>query len=395
MRFAATRTHDRRHDRRNRGVRSTLLVLTAALGAWSTPVSAQDSAGADQPQAQAQPQESAEPQRLRRVEWTEEPQVQTPAKPLAPEVALLWSERLADPNLDQRERALDELVQAALIDPSLAAHVRAEARGQGEQAWTWRMVRRELDRSARVTLQRQTANDPFQSLLRPVAPDPSQAFDNWLRNVDPFFGWDPLSNNGAPQPFKPLIQFQVPDPAAFEGKSIRVTRLPEGVRIVISEQGPDGAETTEYEGPSVDAIREEHPELRALLGEAGTGLGLGDILPQRLGWPSNNNFNNSVLNQPMRTDRLGVWCEKVEPGDEAEDGGVRAIEIVPLSLAQILGIEPGDILVELLGLPLREVDDISRALATREEGQEIQAKWISDGRTQTGTWRPGPEARDR
>lgn len=393
MRFAAPR----HPDRRPRGVRRSLLALAAVLGAGAVLGVAQQTAG-EGTQEQGQDQD-APSQRLRRVEWPDEPQAQAPTRPLAPDVALLWSERLADPNLNQRERALDELIQAALRDPSLANYIREQAAGQDESAWTWRMARRELARSERTSFQRQTANDPFQSLLRPVGPDPSQGLDQWMRNVDPFFGWDPFGGTGAPQPFKPLIQLQVPDAAAFEGKSVRVTRLPDGVRLVISEQGPNGVETREFEGPSVDALREEHPELRGLLGESGTSFGLGDILPGRLGGVSGGRASvgnaNPAFSQPMRTDQLGVWCQKVEPGDEAEKGGVRVMGVVPLSLAQVLGLQQGDILIELMGQPLQEVDDISKALAAREEGAEIQAKWIADGRTQTGSWRPGPEARDR
>ncbi len=356
-----------------RGARTMLLALAALAGGWTAFGSAQESAesGPD------------EPQRLRRVEWPDEPQVQSPVPPLAPDVALLWS-----------ERALDELVQAALQDPSLAAYVRSHAQGQDESAWTWRMARRELDRSSRVTLQRQTANDPFQDLLRPILPGPDTSLDPWMRSLDPFFGWDPFSGSGAPQPFKPLIQFQVPDPSAFQGKSVRVSRTPEGVRVVIAEQGPDGLEQREFEGESMEALREAHPELRGLLGDSSSGMGLGDILPQRLGWGGGNSVAPGAA-QPMRTDRLGVWCEAVEPGTEAAEGGVRVRDIVPLSLAQVLGLKPGDILVELLGQPLREVDDISKALSGREPGAEIQAKWISEGRIQSGSWRPGPEASNR
>ena len=385
MRFAA----QRHHDQRAHGLRRSLLALAAVLGTGAVLGAAQQA----DPEASGSGQDAA-PQRLRRVEWPDEPRAQAPTKPLAPDVALLWSERLADPNLNQRERALDELIQAALVDPSLAQHIREQAAGEGERAWTWRMARRELERSERSNFQRQTANDPFQNLLRPIGQDPNQALDNWMRNVDPFFGWDPFGNSGAPQPFKPLIQFQVPDAAAFEGKSVRVTRLPDGVRVVISEQGPDGLETREYEAPTMEALRAEHPELRGLLGESGTGFGLGDLLPGRLGRPSGNSVN-PALSQPMRTDQLGVWCQVVEPGDEAEEGGIRVMGVVPLSLAQVLGLKQGDILVELMGQPMREVDDISKALAARAEGAEIQAKWIADGRTQTGSWRPGPEARER
>lgn len=379
MRFAAS-PH---HDRCTRGVRRALLCLAAAISAGATLGAAQQ---ADEDQEAAAP-------RLRRVEWPSQPQAQSPTKPLAPDVALLWSERLSDPNLNQRERALDELIQAALFDPSLANHIRERAAGQDESAWTWRMARRELARSERHTFQRQTANDPFQNLLRPTAPGAGQALEGWLGNVDPFFGWDPFGNSGVPQPFTPLIQFQVPDPQALQGKSVRVTRLPDGVRLMITEQGPSGPETRNYEGPSMEALREQHPELRGLLGESGTGFGLGDLLPGRLGASAGK--ANPALSQPMRTDQLGVWCQAVEPGDEAEEGGVRVMGVVPLSLAQVLGLQQGDILIELMGRPLREVNDISKALAGRPEGAEIQAKWLAEGRTQTGSWRPGPEARDR
>lgn len=353
--------------------------------------------------AQEQGSGSAQPGRLRRVEWPADPSTPAqPVRPLAPEVAQMWTERLFEPNLDLREQAFGELVEAALIDPSLAEFVRKRAQGVADDAWTWRMLRRELNSRQGSEAGRNASKDPFQGLLDsfgnsgPGAADASgwgpRSLDDWMRSLDPFLGARP----GTPVDQLPRglgIGGQgLLGGAGSTGQSVSVSQTPNGVRVEVHRTRDGQTESEVYEGENLEALKQAHPELQGLLG-GGLRSPSSGLLDMRMGWPLGQNQRQTPKpSEPLRTDRLGVWTETVGPRPGALQGGCRIVQVLPVSLAQVLGLQAGDVLIELGGMPIRGAQDISVALGQREPGAELHATWVDgNGRRKTGSWRPSSE----
>jgi S1-C subfamily serine protease len=91
--------------------------------------------------------------------------------------------------------------------------------------------------------------------------------------------------------------------------------------------------------------------------------------------------------EPIRTDILGVIAR---PATADEGGqGLHVRSTVPGSIAALLGIQGGDVLLEVNGRALSAIDDVTTALAERGENGQVAATWRdADGRRRTGTWHP-------
>ena len=94
-------------------------------------------------------------------------------------------------------------------------------------------------------------------------------------------------------------------------------------------------------------------------------------------------------------DRLGVQVSEVLPS------GLLLYSVLPGTLAEALGLHPGDVLVELCGMALREPDDIGLALAQRPPNAPLTMRCLERGLIQrSAVWAapgvPGvPAAGDR
>jgi len=64
----------------------------------------------------------------------------------------------------------------------------------------------------------------------------------------------------------------------------------------------------------------------------------------------------------------------------------------PGTYAYLLGVVGGDVLIELDGRPLREIEDIELAMRERAPEDKLELVWIDQlGQRQTKTWRPEKE----
>ena len=91
---------------------------------------------------------------------------------------------------------------------------------------------------------------------------------------------------------------------------------------------------------------------------------------------------------------LGVYLSPpIEgEGDGEVDGvqrGVLVDRIAPGTIAEALGLRRGDLLLELNDVALESAADVSRALAEREEGEDVRVTFIDRrGNRRTMTWKP-------
>lgn len=234
------------------------------------------------------------------------------------DVADLLTER----DLDTREQNFDTVVQRAAVDDDVRAELRALADGgDADLAWTARLALRAVQNEAPASrgraLQRAPfgGGDPFADLERRMdelfqggfSQDPFELLERF-RGAAPFddpafggFGLHPrrLAPRGGSQddaqraqptdPFDELrarmneLQRQLDGvrggsnagpltpPATrggqggfstFQGRSQSMTVGPDGVRVEVTEDGPDGRTTRKYEAKTLEELYQMHPELK-------------------------------------------------------------------------------------------------------------------------------------
>jgi hypothetical protein len=85
------------------------------------------------------------------------------------------------------------------------------------------------------------------------------------------------------------------------------------------------------------------------------------------------------------------WGDLGAAADPA-DGGLRISSVHPGSLADRLGLQPGDLLVVLAGAPVSTADDLVTVLRVlRNLHGEVRAEWVRDGEVQTATVTAQPD----
>ena len=148
----------------------------------------------------------------------------------------------------------------------------------------------------------------------------------------------------------------------------------------------------------MDALLDAHPELRDRIQ---TGRG-------RFGWngplfQDDNDSQDGLLRlaRPSSgapsTDIFGVEFSKLDPQRLKElnlepERGLHVERIVPGTIAQILGVKRGDLLIEMNGIPLFAGEDVSRALRERAPDGELVVTLIDGkGQRRTLTWKPAAE----
>ena len=366
-----------------------------------------------------------------------------PVAPTAPEAPLppgaepadpsaeAWREQLTDADFGVRASALEDAANLATKDPEFRRTVEAWAadRSLGELAWTAFLVLREADRAAiqsiwpggELTLPDDFQGSPFWS---PPHGIPEDSYNPFIQAPDvsipsPFgeglwnpFGEDPFGL--APQGFD--IQIFPTGPDGAEGQRHELSIGPDGVTIRVEVTGPEGSEVQEFQAESLEALRAESPELFEAGGvlegidHQSGGLSFGDpfggglrLLPPDAGraplpaYPTPPNILQPVLPEvggPVtRTDVLGVMVANSE-GDQPPDanGGLLVESVVPGTIAAHVGLEPGDLVIELGGTRVRSAAEVSDALAARAIDAPVKVRWVDDqGTLETGTWTPAGE----
>jgi len=304
-----------------------------------------------------------------------------------------WRAALEDEDLDRREEAFERLVERARRDRELRETLRAWAGAAGERelAWTSRLALREL------------RSDTFGGLGR--LPDLFEPFGRagrlrlrdlpmWDRSLrDLFDEWSPRGPLGG-----------LPPGARTQGESFKLESGPDGVKVEVTET-EDGKETKKtYEAESLEQLFEAHPELRERV-DVRTAPPFGlrfdpddmrGLLDRLRPGVRDDPFAapRAGLDTGPRTDVLGVYLREPGQHERAPEGvqegiGLLVESTLPGTIAERLGVRPGDLLVELNGTPLASAQDVREVLAARRAHEALELELIDDGGARhTLTWRP-------
>lgn len=368
-----------------------MLWILAVLPALATGLAP----GAGAASTQATPDADA---RARPVPLRQQPQ--SPGQPERAE----WARRLSDPDLDRRLLAYAEFAEQARRDPTALAALEAWAADQdrSELAWTARLLLREV--SAGTPQAPVPVPWPFGTPPGPPggrgqgAPEDflDDSFGRFFEGARPGLGFrdlhmhfgDPFAElegrlrelerslgrgrgpGATPTPPSPPGTGGLPLGPGTSARSVEVEIQPDGTRVRIRETRDGEERVEEYRADSLAELLDQHPEL---------GADLGGLSPRRPEAPR----------APVQRARglLGIQYTALAPerGRELqlEPGvGLEIHAVVPGSLAEELGLAPGEILVELEGRLLYGAEDVRAVLAGRApdaglEGRVIGADGVS------------------
>lgn len=189
------------------------------------------------------------------------------------------------------------------------------------------------------------------------------------------------------------------------GHSMQMSVGPDGVKVKVEEKGADGkAETKTYEAPSLEEFRSKYPDIAKQYLDGG-GMRV-DAPRWRVfshGNPGMQNlqivpFGSDPLDVPEPKlgvpeevpagERLGVYVEPI--GDElrehlglSDNQGLRVKETMVDSLGARLGLEAGDIVLEIGKTRICGVEDVRAALRDTPASSKVEVKVVRKGKELT------------
>lgn len=313
--------------------------------------------------------------------------------------------QLRSDSLAEREAAYDKLLGAARRDAATRRALEEMAAGGGdlELAWTAKLALREL------ALRRDPfagVRDPFDDLRQgdPFDLRLGVPFGRAFPDVGRFFEdmqaeLDRLLQGQGMQPF-------APGPGQrSQSQSFELESGPDGVKVRVRELVDGKEETKTYEAESMEQLLETYPELRDRIRVA-PGLG-GDTrrsLEDMLGRLRRSPFGGSDWSDrfpsfdfgrraEVPTDRLGVMMR--EPGNYDPPAGVEpglgllVERALPGTIAAELGLQQGDLLLELNGKKLASGADVRSVLEARKPSDPLVLKILDAlGQRRTLSWSP-------
>jgi len=331
------------------------------------------------------PREGKEKGRLERVDPSADAQQQEAFD------AEAWKRDLTSADLEQRERAFERVVAQAARDGGARSALEGWSRGGDELAWTARLALRELERHAGHPAFGLRRMDPTFGDFRLRLDDLHRHFggiDSMLEDLqsqmEELFGDAPGFAPGMPGPGPGVRQ---------QAQSFSLEAGPDGV-VLKTEEDVDGEKKTrEYRAESLEELFEAHPELRDRIRVQGFGAPFGPrTRTQVLPIPPGDGLLRPGGELP--TDVLGIECLKPTPERAAELGlqpevGLRVERTHPNTIASVLGIKRGDVVVEINGATVYSREDIAQSLRERREDQPVAVVLIdAKGQRRTLTWTP-------
>jgi hypothetical protein len=236
---------------------------------------------------------------------------------------------------------------------------------------------------------------------RAVMPDAiRRQFDEMFRGMELQFGLDiPRARFFQDDFFQDLEDQMKAGTARSQGMSMQIG--PDGgVRVETKETNEEGeVETKVYEAPDMATFQQQYP---GVLGRNGLGFGL------RL-WPGNGSMPGVVNPLPQlqprlfvphlqfdRDDvdaaptapppgkRLGVLVREIPDGVreylDLEAGlGLMVESVQPGTLAESLGLQSGDIVIEIGGQRIGAAADVQKALGAIGAGSKVEVRLVRKG----------------
>lgn len=316
-----------------------------------------------------------------------------------------WRARLEVSDLDLRERDYAAFLGAAREDASLVLALEAwaedvEAPGL---AWTARLALRELDASrSRVRLRAHVIalGPPVEGAPQAQSGEPS--LDAAARAGAAPFG----APRGVRLHGQRVFALRGLPLGSSEAETFALEVRPEGVSLTVSRSGAGGTTQEAFAGESIAALLAEFPSLEAevpgLEELSHETLDLGLYIQRRGGGSSRSGALRTPARleallgaalRPVPTDILGVKCTPVGPGETASAQlgpgvGLRVERREPGTIAAELGLQRGDILIEVNQEPLCGLEQLSAALRAAHGGA-LELKILDrDGLERRLTWRP-------
>jgi hypothetical protein len=328
-----------------------------------------------------------------------------------------WKKKLTQADLAARQDEFERLAGIARGNDAARAALEDWSHDTQNQdlAWTSRLLLREIQRAPRAG--RRKLDFEADAFGRDFDTD---RFQRWFEDLDSNF-------NDLRRDFDDMLRSPPAGSKAQGGvqghesaQSFTLQVGPDGVTCEVLENVDGKQEKRKYEAQSLDELLEAHPELRDRIrvGQV-QGFGLGQGLgagPQfrTWTWPGVGSGSGRLLRVPpqsesrpegdagtdsaLRTDRLGVHCTPT-PEDKAQElsidagQGLLVTDVVDGSLAELLAIRTGDVIVEVAGRKVKSSEDVHAALAARAPDSALSVVVVdAKGSRRTLTWTPKVKA---
>jgi hypothetical protein len=311
-----------------------------------------------------------------------------------------WRKRLASQDLEERERAFGEIAALARHNDEARKAIEewSKSTSDGDLAWTSRLLLRDLDRMPWRNLR---SHDPFGGGM-----GMDFDFDDFARrfdDLDSMFGdlrsqWDDMLHS-------------LPAPSGGSKSTSRSMSLqvgPNGVTCDVTEK-EDGKDpqTKHYTAGSIDELLQAHPELGDQLGGGaqfrmfgGVPHGNFQVFPRNGTGPRILQFgtpDRADEDGEPPTDRLGIYCSEVAKDRASALGldagvGLTVESVQPGTIASLLGLRHGDVVIEVNGATVHGADDVKKALKDRAANADVSVVVAGgDGHKRTLNWRPKAE----
>lgn len=314
-----------------------------------------------------------------------------------------WRKRLSASDLADREQACEELgdlarrdgeAREALVEWSKDEHDR-------DLAWTSRMLLREVNRDLLPPLRswNHRGGHGGQDWL-----GTGFDFDDFSRrfhDLDSLFGdlraeWSQILGT-LPAPSS--------SSSTSSSKSMTLKVEPDEVTCTVTENVDGKEETRSYTAKSMDELLEAHPELREHLGGTqfrffpGMSQGRWRVQhPDAFAIPAPRagalEPRGLKVDGGPPQDRLGIYCGDLDQERASELGleagvGLSVVEVQPGTIAGLLGLRPGDVVIEVDGRTVHGTEDVRRALKDRSPEAAVSVLVAGEnGERRTLTWKP-------
>ena len=318
-----------------------------------------------------------------------------------------WQTRLSSRDLERRERDFDRMVDLARSNTEARAALEdwSKSTSDAELAWTSRLALREVERRGDRgfgVMPHGWQGQDFGRLhsrmddLERHFGDMQWFFGDMQNELQQLF-----QNHGNTWHFAPG---QGQGQSRASSFSLKVE--PDGVTCEVYEDVDGKQEKREYKAKTMEELLEANPELKDRIGISGTdgqwfapGYG-GRVF--RFGEPGAKSSGARAMapGGAPRTDILGIVFSKLAPDEARELGldpelGLHVDSVTPGTIAHILGIKRGDLVIELNGTPLYGAQDVSKTLGARAKDADVAVVLIDKkGQRRTLTWKPTANGED-